>query len=520
MQEKTSHKNKSVSQKAKQGIFYTVIARLSGTFVQFFGSVILARTLAVEDFGLVQMGMMVIGFATKFGEFGFNMGLIQRKDDVREEHINTLFVMDFVFKLILFGIVIGIIPSLVSYFGEPRLMTVMPAIALYMVLDTLSNPGSTMLKRQMNFKKHAQIKVIERFIEIFSSVTLALLDFQAWSLIYSKLLAISVVAVLASRAAGWRPSLKFDLKASKELFNFGGWVFIRNLMRYMGDNVDYFFISRYLSTQSLGFYTRAFDLMRLPQRRITRAVNSVMFSAFARVQDQPEKVKTGFQKVVLAVSLVTYPILSSVMVIAPEFVLLVYGEKWLPMVLPLRIMCIAGILRSIDPFLNSVITATGYVKHTAFRRFIEFGLLAIATFIGINLGMKYENGIVGVAIAVAAVSVIVMLLMVSLLKRVSNLGWRDYLGPQLPAIGGSIAMVAAMLGLRYVLEGFEGRNTVFLLVSMIVAGISTYFIILWIFRPRRVVELLDEVSGDIQKLQRKYRKKVVNIFQRFGGFSS
>ena len=505
-----SQEIKNVSKKVKQGVFYTVLTRLSGTFFQFFGSIILARTLAVEDFGVVQMGMMVIGFATKLGEFGFNLGLIQRQEKIHTEHVNTLFVIDFAFKLALFTIVLYCTPFLMEYFNEPRLRLVMPAIALYMVLDCFSNPGNTILKRRMDFQKHSQVKIIERFIEIFSSVALALAGFNIWSLILSKILAVAISAVMASRAAGWRPSFNCDFADSKEMITFGGWVFLRNLMKYLSNNVDYFFVSRYLGTTSLGHYTRAFDLMRLPQRRISRAFNSVMFSAFSRVQDQPEKIKSGFSKVILTVSLVSYPLLIAVMIIAPEFIRLVYGEKWIPMTIPLQIMCLSGILRSIDPFLNSVITATGYVKHTALRRFVEFGLLAIATFIGVSYG------IIGVAISVVIVSVIIMVLMVSLLQKVSTIGWRDFMAPQLPALGASFIMAAAMLAIRYVMVDILAANQLFLLLSMVSVGVISYSGTLLLCKPKQILSLKDEIAGDLSKITKKYRKKLNSLYRKLG----
>ncbi|MEK7729069.1 MAG: lipopolysaccharide biosynthesis protein, partial [candidate division KSB1 bacterium] len=458
----------------------------------------------------VQMGTMIIGFATKLGEFGFNLGLVQRREEVREEHVNTLFIMDFLFKLTLFGIVMLALPYLADYFHEPRLQAIMPAIALYMVLDCFSNPGTTMLDRQMNFGAQAKIQIIERFVEIVSSVSMALAGLGVWSLIYSKIISISLSAVLASRAAHWRPSLKFDFQASKDLFRFGGWIFIRNMCRELADNVDYFIIGRYLNAEQLGYYTKAFDLMRLPQRRITRSINSVMFAAFSRVQDHPEKVRAGFEKAVLVVSLVSYPLLIGMMIVAREFVEVVFGEKWLPMVLPLQIMCVAGVLRSIDPFLNSVVTATGFVRHSAFRRLVEFALLAVACYIGV------QYGIVGVAIAVVIVSFIVMFLMVNLLKQVSISGWREYLAPQMPAFLGTLLMAAVMLVFKYLAENIFHLHALAAMSGMTIIGSVTYVGALLLAKPKRLVALWQESAQDIQKLTGSVRKKFNGVRRRVG----
>lgn len=95
---------------------------------------------------------------------------------------------------------------------------------------------------------------------------------------------------------------------------------------------------------------KAFLLMRMPQKRITRSVNRVIFSAFSRIQDEPERIRKIFRKVVLSVSLLSYPLLTGLAVLAHPFINVVLGEKWIAAALPLQIMCVAGILRSIDPF--------------------------------------------------------------------------------------------------------------------------------------------------------------------------
>lgn len=499
---------KNISKKTKQGILFAGIERMSGTVLQFLGSIALARLIAVEDFGLVQLGTMIVGFATRIGGFGLNMGIVQRQDEVSNGQVNTLFWVDFAIKLLIFAGVMAALPFLSIHFDAPRLQAVMPVIALYVVMDSFTGPGFMLLRRQMDFRTLSQIRVFERFVELSSAVTLAVLGFGVWSLVWCKVLASLSSIVWSARAVRWYPTLRLDFKGSRDLFSFGGWIFVRNIMRYASENVDYYFVGKFLGQQPLGYYTRAFDLMRMPQRRLSRSVNTVLFSAFARIQDQPEKVKAGFDKVVLSVSLASYPLLIGAMMIAPEFILFVYGEKWMPTVVPFQIMCLAGILRSIDPFLNSVVTATGYVKHSAFRRFIEVILVAIASFIGVRYGIS------GVAIGILVASFVVMFLMVNLLKRVSNIGWRDYISPQLPAIGGSLVMAAVMLALRFAGKNLIGWERLFLMFGMTAAGAATYFGFLWLIRPPKVMALLDEMVADLRGYYLKSREWLTKLLGR------
>ncbi len=505
-----NHKNKSVGKLAKEGVFYTVLARLGNTFTQMLGSIFLARLLEPTDFGILQYGWLVIGFATKFGEFGFNMSLIQRNTQVQPKDVNTLFVLDLFFKVTLWVIVLISTPYIAAFFKEPILKIFLPVFSFYIVLECFSTSPVTMLQRDMNFKAYSQVLAIDRTVQLAGALTFAALGYGVWSLVIGEFCGLIWSSWRAIQLSGWRPKLQFDLETSKELFGYGNWVFLRNLFRYLSDNVDYLIIGRVLDAQQLGYYTKAFELMKTPRKRITRALSSVVFPAFARVQDQPERVRRGFQKLVLSVSLVAYPIQVTMLMAAPAFIYVVLGEKWAPTITCVQIMCVAGILRALDPFLNSVITTSGFVKRTALRRVIEFAILAVAVGIGVKWGIN------GVSTAVTITSIIVMVLMINLIRRVSLIGWREYLTPQWPAIVGSVFMAAAMWVVNVSLEKYLGRYSLGMLLVSTITGLIAYAGILLVWRPKRVVDLYQELSEDAQGVIAKGREKIAGWKKRFG----
>jgi len=503
--------NKSVSRLAKEGVFYNVIVRLGNTFTQAVGGIVLLRLLDPVDFGLLQLGWLIIGFATKFGEFGFNMGLIQRNKEVRAEHVNTLFVLDLSFKVTLWLITLALTPWLTDFFHEPKLGIFLPIFSFYMVLECFSTSPITMLQRNMNFKAYSQVLAVDRTVQLAGALTFAALGFGVWSLVIGEFLGLVWSAIRAIQLSGWRPRLQFDRETSKELFGYGNWVFLRNLFRYLSDNVDYLIIGRFLDAHQLGYYTKAFELMKTPRKRITRALSAVVFPAFAKVQNQPKRVKRGFEKLVLSVSLVAYPIQVAMLMAAPAFVYVVMGEKWAPTITCLQIMCVAGILRALDPFLNSVITTSGFVRHTALRRFIEFAILAAAVFIGVRWGIN------GVSAAVTITSIIVMVLMINLIRRVSLIGWREYFAPQWPAIVSSVFMALAMWGVNVGLGNYLGKHSLAMLIVSTAAGFAAYAGVLLVWRPKRVVDLYQELSGDAKSVVGKAKKKITQLKQRLGG---
>ena len=502
--------SKSVSQLAKEGVFYNVVVRLGNTFTQFIGGIILVRLLEPNDFGLLQLGWLIIGFATKFGEFGFNMGLIQRNKEVRSEHVNTLFVLDLSFKVTLWLITLICTPWLTDFFHEPRLSTFLPVFSFYMVLECFSTSPITMLQRNMNFKAYSQVLAIDRTVQLAGALTFAALGFGVWCFVIGEFLGLIWSSIRAIQLSGWRPRLQYDREAGKELFSYGNWVFLRNLFRYLSDNVDHLIIGRVLDSQQLGFYTKAFDLMKTPRKRITRSLSAVVFPAFAKVQNQPNKVKRGFEKLVLSVSLVAYPIQVAMLMAAPAFVYVVMGEKWAPTITCIQIMCVAGILRALDPFLNSVITTSGFVRHSALRRFIEFAILAAAVYIGVRWGIN------GVSAAVTITSIIVMVLMINLIRRVSLIGWREYFAPQWPAILASVFMALAMWGVNVGLENYIGKHSLLMLIVSTAIGFAVYVGVLLLWRPKRVMNLYQELAGDAKSVVAKGKKKIADLKRRLG----
>ena len=492
---------RSVGRRAKAGIVYATLGRASVVVAGFVATVILARLLEVRDFGVAQLCFLVVGFAATLGGFGFSTALVQREQDITPAQINTLFAIDLAVKC---SLALGLFFArfwIADYFHEPELQRLVPVIALYIVFECFAAPAKALLARELNFAPIAKIEFSARIVEMIAAIAMAVAGWGVWSLILGKIGGSAVGTLMACFIARWAPNLRFDVRGSRELLGFGSWLFVRNLAHYLVNNVDYWVIGRFLGAREVGLYSKAFELIRLPQGQISRAINSVLFSAFSRLQSDRSKVSRGLQRAVLVASLFAYPALSGLGMVAPEFVLLVFGEKWLPMTVPLQIMCLAGIVHTVDPFMVSVLTALGYVKLAVFRRSTEVFVLAVAVVIGVQFG------VVGVAIAIVCVALLMILMMIVLMRRVGLSAPRDYLAPQLPALGATLVMAGVLWALRQWSE-LQSWPALPRLLTLIAAGIFSYALTLGITRPRRVRALLQEGVADINSIRAKIARRL------------
>jgi PST family polysaccharide transporter len=222
----------------------------------------------------------------------------------------------------------------------------------------------------------------------------------------------------------------------------------------------------------------------------------LLFSAFSKIQDDPEKIRAAYSKVIMTLSLLCFPVFFGLCLITPAFLAVVFGEKWLPGALPLQILCVAGILRMHLQVTSTIINALGKVSAELWRRATALLLLGLGCWLGSFWG------ITGVAIAVALSTAILALTMVSYLNQLTGLSWYDALRPQGPAFIASVVMAGAVFTYQRWGADVFGRHSPTLLFSSMLMGASIYIVALWLLRPAPVVALVKEFLSDLKPAAR------------------
>jgi O-antigen/teichoic acid export membrane protein len=236
--------------------------------------------------------------------------------------------------------------------------------------------------------------------------------------------------------------------------------------------------------------------MNLTVKELSVRVGPVMFSAFSKIQDDHARLVNVYHKVMLTLSLIAYPVLFGLCLVAPAFIHVLYGEKWMPSVVPLQIMCVAGLMRIHLQVTSSVVNAMGKVAGDVWRRSIGFVMLAFGCWLGSFWG------IVGIAVAVTIVTSVLAITMASYLRHLMGLTWAELYRPELPALMASVAMAGVVLGYQHWTVGVLEPYSVIMLFSSTAIGVVGYLVALWILRPSAVVSLLQEFMVDLKPVAR------------------
>jgi teichuronic acid exporter len=482
----------------RRSVFWSMLGR-GGIFVfRLGGTIVLARLLLPEDYGIYSIALIFTGLAMKFGGFGFNLALIQRKE-IRPEHISTLLSAT---VAIYWSMTLGLFllaPLVGAWFKAPPAGEVLRLLSLMFLALPFSSVAVALLRRRMAFKTEAVIDLIDVAGALGLSIALAAGGQGAWSLAWGSLFGSFLGAVLKMSCSGWRPSLRYSHAAMKDLYSFGLKMFTKNLLVYGAERIDYVLIALRLGETLLGFYDKALSLVNILIRELSLKVTAVLFTAYSKMQDDRERLLAAYRKVLFSISLVAYPMFAGIFLVAPSFVRSFLGEKWAASIVPLQILSLAGILRLDLQLASTLINAMGKVGGEIWMRSVNLVLLAVACWVGSRWG------VVGVAVGVTIVNSALEAAMLRYLCKLLGIGWREFLRPQATALLCTSAMVAAVLVFQSAAAGVLGEHSFAMFFASIGVGTASYAAGLLLLRPRAIGSLLGEVISDLPPLLRVKR---------------
>lgn len=381
-----------LKERALGGLSWSVAAQVIGQIVQFGVSVLLARLLMPEDFGLVGMVTVFTGFVVIFSNLGLGAALIQRKE-VTQTQFSSIFWLNIALGLVLMLVVSGAAPVVAWFYSDQRLVLLTMLVAVQFPISSLNVVQNAILNRELDFRRLAYIEICGVVCGGAVGVAMALLGYGPYAIVWSSLVNRTIVVSLMWLTSPWRPSLRFDLAEVRELLSFGGNLVGFQVFNYWVRNADDLLVGRVLGSASLGIYTRAYSFMLMPIRQISGVISRVMFPTLSLIQDDRPRVKRIYLRLVSVIALISFPMMLGLLVVADVFILALIGEQWSEVIPLLRILCVVGLMQSIGHTVGWIYKSQGRVD-IMFRWGIVSGVITLAAF---AIGIRW--GLMGITIA-------------------------------------------------------------------------------------------------------------------------
>jgi len=439
-------------------------------------TLVLARVLEPSDFGLVGIAWLAINAFDFLRELGISSALIYRQDDDDGIAADVAFIALIVSSVAIYIVIFLVSPLIEQFFRDAQGLTpILRVLGLIMIINGIAQTPYTLLAKNLQFRNKAIPEIIAGLTNSTLAIVLALRGFGVWALVFGYLADGVMRSVLIWFFSSWRPKLRFDWQVWNELIRYGRHIVGSRFMIFGITNIDDALVGRMLGATSLGFYTFAYRLSNVPATHITRLVNSVMFPAFSKIQQDRERVRRIFFDTVQAVALISVPLALATLALGPNFVHHYYQGKWDPAILAMQWLVIYGLARSLAANMGNIYRALGkpqWLTYLATWRLITMGVLLIPSI--------WWGGIVGVSILSAVVAVVDFIIAAWLLNRLLGSGyklWFRRLGP-IFLISGVSAGVAFLV---MQVAPAPHRLVPFLLASIVM--VSIYAALSWFFEP-------------------------------------
>ena len=472
------------------GVRWSAVSKYGAEGVHVVVSLVLARLLAPEYFGLLGMAMVVTGFVKVFRNLGFSSAIIQRKK-TSAELLSTLFWVNLGVCLLVAAVVVGISPAVSLMYNDPRVGPIVAVLSVNFVFAGFTMIPTALLTRQMAFNKLAVREIVAVFVNGATSITLALLGFKVWALVWGTLAGSLTRMVLINLLCPFRPRLAFDRGGLKECLGFGLNLTGFSIFNYFARNADNLIIGIFLGPVALGYYALAYKLMLMPRDAVTNVVTRVLFPAFSKMQDDDERLANAYLRVCGAIAFVTFPMMAGLAVVARPFVEVLLGDKWLPAVPVICILAPVGALQSIWGPAGQVCLAKGRAD-LYFRLGLAGGLLFVCSFF---VGLPW--GIVGVASAYALTCLVWLPTWWWFAFRlVRGLTLRRLFRAILPYALASAAITLVVPICRWALS-ISGTPTPLALILCIITGVVTYAAILVAVRAPAIQDVVRLLPGSL-----------------------
>jgi len=326
--------------------------------VSYIRIIALAHLLSPLDFGIMGLGLITLSALQSLSVPGFLEALLQKKGEI-EEYLDTLWTITLTRSLIISGILALGAPVLSNLFGSPDARFVMQVLAGAELIRGLANPATIFFDKNLEFHKKSFINIAPTVAEVVAAIAAAVIFRNVWALVIG-LFVHNIVLVAASYwSHPYRPKLSWKKHQAKELFGFGRWVYFTRVLTSVANQADSMVLVRLLGPVSLGFYQMAQRTSLVPLQELRRGVSVVAFPVYAKVQDNLVKLRRAFMGSLEAVATISIPMAISVVVMAPDFVSVVLGEKWLPAVPAIQILAVAGALNSLTGASSSLFMGSG-----------------------------------------------------------------------------------------------------------------------------------------------------------------
>jgi O-antigen/teichoic acid export membrane protein len=472
----------SLGQSIRTSSKWLVGSNVAGQVLQFAFGVILARLLVPADFGMIVTIQIFTGFVGLLASGGMGQALIRAKHATPTD-FHVVFSLQLAIGTAIYATFFWVAPFFATWFHDPRYEELLRVSALSFLLRPFINLHSIWLQREMRFKETSIRSLIANAISSIASIGLAVGGFGVWSLVLGGISGSVINLALIYRLTPLHPRLRFDREIAHRHSGFGVKISLNDLISYMRHQTSNFIITTMGGAAMVGLFNKGDSLAKLPFTTISGPIYQPVFRAMSEQQDNPDKIKYLFYKMISLLIVYTLPFYIGLWWLAEPFIVVVYGQHWAEAAIPLQILAPLGMLYCIGHPCGAVLAASNRLGREMVVQAITLVLVATACYVGLNWGLA------GVAIGIVISQAYATMHFYVLASRCIDTRLRDLLAATAPGLLLNATLLASLVLTDLALPaGMRQDSAPAYLLICAMTGALAYGIVFLYFPPRALVD--------------------------------
>jgi O-antigen/teichoic acid export membrane protein len=459
----------SLRHKTVRSGFWVALASIGVNSLALVKSIILARLLTPEAFGLMAICMVVMRAVQVFTETGLNAALIQRPGDAASAK-DTVYTLAALRGFVLMLLIVVASPFVAAFYERPTLEPLLQVLALGLLFGGLNNIHGVLLQKELNFRPLFRTQQTLAILDFLVAVALAYWWRNVWALVVASVISTTLGVVLSFLLLPGRPRFAWDWRLAKELLSYGKFLTGTSIVVYATTEIDNAVIGKILGMEALGLYVLAYMLANLPATHLGKAIAQIVFPLYSKLQLDRSALHRAYLHTSQVVAVIALPAAVGLAVLAEDIVNVVYGPKWLAAATVIPILCVFGALRAIS-------SISGYVFNAIGRPDVPFylNLAKLLVIAAVIVPVTSRYGVVGAALAVTVPSAIQLPIGFAVLSRTLQLPIARIVGAISPAVVPSLLMGLAL----FALDQWRPLGSVQSLALTIAGGGLLYLLLAW-----------------------------------------
>jgi len=378
----------TLKQRTVDGILWSFIDSFASQGIQLIAGIFLARILSPREFGLVGMITVFVAISQSLIDSGFTSALIRKKDCTQTDY-STVFFFNLAASVFFFFILFFSAGAISRFLREPQVKELIQILSFGLLINSFGIIQRAILIKEINFKLYAKISIIASLGSGIISIFMALNGFGVWSLVGLTLSRFTFNSLFFWFLGKWKPLWIYSKDSFRELFAFGSKLMLSGLIDSAYRNIYYLIIGKYFSAVELGYYTKADQFQSFPSMNLNGVISRVTYSTLSSIQDDSVRLKNGYKKIIRSTMLFSFVLMIGLAAVAKPMVITLIGEKWIPSVGYLQLLCFVGMLYPLHAINLNILKVKGrsdlYLRVEIIKKILAVPVIIIGTIYGIKV---------------------------------------------------------------------------------------------------------------------------------------